>query len=228
MIDIDVIRAFDESDYPGLKVAGTFVELEEYLKRLSEVVQYARDQALVRFRAEIQRKAPSLSTGDLEEKLDEIKWITEDLVPRFFLGAFVVALWAAFESEITRLANYVRTREHTRLVIADLRDANTRRRLQLYIEIVMHQPLEVDPALCSRIDELLLVRNCLAHANGDLSFQREERRKQVDNLVSANIGVAIRDNSVVVNEAFLKSYLGHVASFVTAVLQQIHKKYPRG
>lgn len=224
MIDVDVERVFNESDYPGLKIAGTFVELEEYLKRLLEMVQFAHDQAIVRFRAEIKWNAP----GDLEEKLDEIKWITEDLVPRFFLGAFVVALWAAFESEVTRLANYVRAREGTRLSIADLRAPNTQRRLRLYIETIMHEPLEVEPELCSRVDELLLVRNCLAHANGDMSFQREERRKQVDDLVAANVGLAIRDNAVVVNKMFLWNYLQHVACFVNAVLQQIHKKYPRG
>lgn len=227
MIDVDIERVFNEADYPGLKIAGTFVELDEYLRKLLEVVPYARDQALVRFQAELRTKAKSLSLDDLKESLAQIKWVTEDLMPKFFFGAFVLALWAAYELAVTRLANYVRKKENSALVISDLREPNTRRRLGRYIEAVMHEPLTVPPELCNRIDELLLVRNCMAHANGDLDVQREDRRKKAEDLAKANVGITILDNTIVVNELFAREYLKHVISFVNTMLTQVHAKYPR-
>lgn len=226
MIGFDGHRLFDEREYPGLRIAGEFHALERYLALLAEFVPHIQDQSRVRLLAELKRKSPGLGPEDLKEEVEQLKWVTESLVPQFFFGAFVVALWAGFESAVTELAQYIRKRENVRLSIADLREPNTRKRLDLYLETITRQPIAATAQNARRIDDLQLVRNCLAHANGDLRLQREERKKQIEALAGANVGVFIRENSVVVSEEFIRTCFASVEDFVNGLLAQVHKAYP--
>ena len=225
MIVFNFDLAFDDSEYPGLRIGGTFIELAKYLEKLAEVVPYTKDQELIRFKAAIEKQARTLTAEDLQEKIEEVRWIAKDLVPRFFMGAFIIALAAAYESAITDVANYIRAKTKARLKIDDLREANTYKRIDLYFETVIGSGYKLAPELAARMEQLNNVRNCLAHANGNLLAQNEHRRKSLEALAKSNCGAAIRSNALVIEESFARSYLAYAAEAVNSLLDQVHKKY---
>jgi hypothetical protein len=226
MFDFDLDRIFAEPDYPWLRISGTLSAVEEYLKLLDQYVPHISDQTLVRFLAEFKKKVAYTHPEDLETDLHRVKSLTEDLVPLFFHGAFVIALWAAFECAIIELADYARKKEGARLVLSDLREPNTRRRLELYLESVMRCKLTITSTLSEQIENLQLIRNCLAHANGDLTQQRDDRRKKIESLAAGSSGVSIRNGNVIVENHFAHLCMDAVIAYVNALLQQLHETYP--
>jgi hypothetical protein len=57
-------------------------------RRSNEVVPFAREQTIQRFRASLPKEIPTLTADDLDEKLQEIEWVANDLVPRFSIEQF--------------------------------------------------------------------------------------------------------------------------------------------
>jgi hypothetical protein len=79
-----------------------------------------------------------------------------------------------------------------------------------------------------RIRDIQIVRNLVAHANGDLRFERDEPRKQqIHQLAKAGVGVSIREESVLVSERFLGDSLRGMEDFVNWVLNECERRYPR-
>ncbi len=218
--------SLDDPDYPGLRIAGAFVELNKYLDKLAEVVPYAQDQEIVRLRVEIKRQALSLGMADLKDKIEEVKWVAEELVPRFFMGAFAVALAATYESAVTEVADYVCAKARAKLKISDLREPSTHKKINLYLESVIGDSYALGSELKNRLDELSSVRNCIAHANGNLANSKNANRlKDLQAFAGTGRGVSIKDNYLVVSERFARQYLEHAANALNVLLNQVHDKY---
>ena len=78
MIDVDVQRAMDDPDHPGLRIAGRFVGLTKYAELLSRYLPHVKDQERLRFMAQLRRRGVR---GHLDQdELEEIEWITKELI----------------------------------------------------------------------------------------------------------------------------------------------------
>ena len=53
--------AIDDPDYPGLRIAGEFGAVEQYLLLLSEYLPMVREQTRLRSEMELERKYPKHS-----------------------------------------------------------------------------------------------------------------------------------------------------------------------
>lgn len=226
MIDLDIDRLFEDDDFPALGISVRFGAVERYLKLLLEFVPHVQDQTLVRFKAEMDRKSSSLSIDDFVGELERVKSEIENLIPASFYGSFIVVLYAALESAISDVADYVKKKESAQLSLSDLREANSLKRLSLYLETLMKQPLNSPASVMDFLQQLQLVRNVIAHANGSLRDQRQDRRSALQRLAEEKIGVLIEDNNLVVTTAFLQRSLSSATEFVNALLAQVVAKYP--
>lgn len=57
MIDIDVRRAMEHPDHPGLRIAGRFVGLDKYADLLSRYLPHVKDQERLLFMAQLRRRS---------------------------------------------------------------------------------------------------------------------------------------------------------------------------
>jgi hypothetical protein len=226
-IAFDLNLAMEDPNYPGIRAMAAFFELELYLERLSDVVQFAQDQEFVRFKAMLEKQRHKLGRQDLQDKLKEVEYVALNLVPRFFMGAFVISLSAAYESSIEDIADFVRSKEKARLKIDDLRESAPHKRIGLYLETVIGGSYALPSDLLVRLDELGEVRNCLAHANGNLANEKERRFRKLESLAKTGCGLAIRDKSLIVYHTFCRKYLGHVTEAVNELLTRINEKYAK-
>jgi hypothetical protein len=226
MIDEYVDRWFEDDDFPALSISIRFRAVERFLDRLVEFVPHIQDQTLIRFKAQMEREASTLSREDIEIELEHMKSEIENSIPSSFYGSFVLVLYADLESAISDVADYVRKRESSRLSIQDLREPNSLKRLSLYLEALMKESLRAPAEVITFLQQLQLVRNVFAHANGSLKDQREERRAALQRFANENSGLLIQDNSLIPTTRFLKASVSAVAAFVNAILAQIAAKYP--
>lgn len=226
MVDFDLDLAIDDPDYPGLRIAGEFMALERHLELLQGTVPYVRDQYVLRFRRELERKYSEGPIAEIVERNKELSWVTNRLVPQFFLNPFLVSLSAALELAIFEIADYVRKREQVRFRLADLGRNATRDRLHLYMETVFRQQVPFAAAKYQLLDDLQILRNSIAHTNASLRFERDDRRlREIEALAKKNIGVTIEEDTIIVSETFLAEALRIASAYLTEMIQYVGSKY---
>ncbi len=226
MINLDVRRLLDDHAYPSLQISVEFRSVERYLELLSEFVPHIQDQTLVRFMAEIERESSTLLGEEVLDKIEGVKSVIENLIPTRFYGSFVIVLYSAIESALTKIAAYVQQKEAASLAVSDLREPNTLKRLTLYLETLMKQPLNLSTEMTEHVQQLQLVRNVLAHANGSLKEQRDDRRQTLVRMADAKVGVLIENNALIVTTAFLHRSFSAAEAVVNALLNQVAVRYP--
>ena len=226
MIVFNLDKALEDPDYPGLRIAGEFTAVEQYLTLLSEYLPTVRDQTRLRSEAELRRKYPQHLRADFAEEYEQIEWVSNTLVPKFFLGTFVLASWAAFDVASAAIAAYVQKKESVRLRLADLRSSDGWEKLRLYLETLWSSTVPISDTDTHQIKALQLLRNLFAHANGSLSFERDNsRRDSIKKLVAANVGVSLAKDDILVSENFLRSSFASLEAAINLVLSEVDKHY---
>jgi hypothetical protein len=226
MPDTFVHRLFDDPAFPSLEIAVRFVSLGRYLELLLEFVPHIQDQTLLRFKAEIERRAGTLLPEDLVDEIDHTKSVIEHLIPLNFYGAFVLALFAALERSILDIARYVKERENSALSVADLREQNTVKRLTLYLRTLLRQPIDIPQEVADEVRALQLVRNVLAHASGSLADQPKDRIDELRRIVQSRDDLRIEGNGLVIYAQYLSKGLAAVDTYLDALLSQVDVNYP--
>lgn len=217
--------AIDDPDYPGLRIAGEFGAVEQYLLLLSEYLPMVREQTRLRSEIELERKYPKHSRVGFSDEYDQIKWVSDTLVPKFFLGSFVMVSWAAFEMASVEIATYVREKEKVRLRLSDLR-SNGWEKLQLYLETIWNKEIAISDVDANRIKRLQTVRNLLAHANGNLGFERDgKRRTEIQKLIESNVGVSLHEDDILVSENYLRESSRSLVAVINILLEEIANRY---
>jgi hypothetical protein len=95
--------------------------------------------------------------------------VYSEIAPRLSRGAYIVMLYAAYESAVVELADMVgRRRVNTALKLSDIAAPTFLKRGKKYFDHVLGIPLCPDDGEWSTLGELARVRNLFAHANGRL------------------------------------------------------------
>jgi hypothetical protein len=96
--------------------------------------------------------------------------LSEAVAPSLSRGAFVIALYAAYESGVREIASDVaRHLSEAPLALDDIRGRDFLTRTKTYFERVLRIPLTTNDGDWSTIHDLAKVRNLYAHANGHLA-----------------------------------------------------------
>lgn len=131
---------------------------------------------------------PEVLRNALDDPAEEVRhpaqqeWsaLSEDAAPRIARGSYVVALYAAYESAVTELADKVRRRVGAELALEDIRGRSFTDRARIYFDKVLGIPLCPDAGRWSIVGEVTLVRHLFAHANGRVAALTPRGRRLVE------------------------------------------------
>ena len=133
--------------------------------------------------------------------------------------------WAAFEMASVEIATYVRRKEKVRLRLSDLR-SNGWEKLQLYLETIWNKEIAISDVDANRIKRLQTVRNLLAHANGNLGFERDgKRHTEIQKLIESNVGVSLHEDDILVSENYLRESSRSLVAVINILLEEIANRY---
>jgi len=162
--------AFQELDLllkfpgPGVALAG----LAKYLAATEEQLSHLKAQYQVRLKARLKKHGHLMHPDDVEdEEYDAIR-TTEELFPRVFRGAYLVALWAVFESAITDIADYAKSQLHQTFSLDELRSGDFLSQAEKYFERVLDLKVFSDRTARKQMEVLKALRNALVHDNGQV------------------------------------------------------------
>ncbi len=159
-----------------------FIEIEYELWALGHLrdvleaqIVFLRDQDKLKTFAELKERGWDHDEVEWQLASQEFAERQEYVIPRFLRGPFVVSLWACYESAVKEIADYLQGRVGAPLTLRDIRADTELQQFMKYFGAVMKIPLDEIGDRLSFIDDLRLVRNALAHANGRQRAMPEQK-----------------------------------------------------
>jgi hypothetical protein len=155
-----------------LKIDLRFVDIEyelwalgHMLRVIEPAIEYLNEADERQTLSELEEAGLEVDEADRDLAWQDVHEKREHVLPRFMRGPLLVAIWAAYESGVTTVAD-IRAREMgTTLLLKHLREGFFER-AQRYYGAVLGMPLDDDGQRRERLASLYAVRNAFAHANG--------------------------------------------------------------
>ena len=189
-----------------------FIDLEHELWSLGkfrelfeEQLTFLKDQERVRLRARLSGTESEMDDAERQFASEQVELLVEEVLPRFFRGPYLIALWALFESGMIELADYLAQRKQLPLKLRDVRGRDPVEQWNKYFTHVASFPLGVAESTWENLDELRQVRHILAHANGRLDLAEESTRRKVERWCGETRGLRAHFNLLIVSAEYTRS-----------------------
>jgi hypothetical protein len=146
--------------------------------------------------------------------------LSSGVATRILTGTALVALWATYESVITRIAEGIQETEHLSRKLRKIRNAKEYFENDLHFDLY---PAGTDSDLMNdHIQNLYDLRNALAHANGRLRDVRPyEAQQRVEQLATTSPGLQISENGdLIVSMEFVRTAF----SFIDQLLRDLGRR----
>ena len=157
---------------------------------------------------------------------ERVEVLVEEVLPRFFRGPYLIALWALFESGIFALADYLAQIRQLPLKLCDIRGQDPIQRWRKYFTHVASFPLNVADSTWQSLDELRQVRHVLAHANGRLDLAKENARRKLEKWCRENRGLFVHSNLLIVSAEYTRAAQVLVADTLSGLIARIRSDVP--
>ena len=176
-------------DFRLIEVSGELFALEDHLKLIeAEIVRTQKDE---RIRVDAYIKKEGLCPDDPEwhDVLREYDRRIDFLLPRFFRGPFLVALYAVYESAVTEIARLIQGKKNQKITINDIK-GDFLERAKKYYKYILAFDLYTEQKEWHSIKILSELRNAFAHANGRLEMLNKKSRETIQKLEKQNLGIS--------------------------------------
>lgn len=210
--DFVVDFRFVEIEYQ-LWALGAYLGLLE--KELPNLGEQARLEVLERLRE--QKVKPDDPEVDIA--FQELYELVDHVLPRSFRNSLLVAMWAIYESAINEVAVHLQKEMHSSLGLQDIRGKDPLVRARKYFDHVLKFPLCTDDRAWTRLEMLIVLRNAIAHANGQMSAISVDVRKKIEGWARQNIGICADENL-----ALSRGFLQETYSVVNESLRDLVKR----
>ena len=167
------------------------------------------------------RKRENLSHEDPEWDFarQECDHKVEFLLPRVFWGAFMVALYAAFETGVTEIAILLQKLQRQEIGINDLRGDFLERASKYYKHILRFE-LCSDNEAWQSIKMLAELRHAIAHVNGRLDMLNEKSRRKITAWEKQSIGITFYDNYLLFDSVITNKLLSKVQLTLESLIER--------
>lgn len=208
-----------------------FIEIEaelwalgQFLPVIEAQIEYLIAQDRVRMEADLAEQGLLWEDPDVQSAFQDHYARANRVFPRFMRAPFIVALCACYETSIEELASAIAEANERSLQLKDIRGSTWPDSARKYFQSVLGIPIDEDAGRVEFISDLFLVRNAIAHANGDTRGMPDSKLARLRQVIQRYPGlISIDDSLVVLDPAFLKLAFSNVNDSVRALVE-----YARG
>ena len=206
-------------DFRLIEIELELFALEDHLNLIEQ--QIRNKEAFEKIKSRQNIKKLSLTPEDPEwyAEQQELDYILEFLIPRFFRGPFLVSLYAVYESAIIEIAKLIQKKRGTSISINDIK-GDFFERANKYYKDVIDFPLYSDDEAWQRIKMFSVLRHAIAHANGRIEMLNDKTKQSIANLEKQKVGVSSMSGFVIIEERFLKDTLGLIRESLNNLVKQ--------
>jgi regulator of replication initiation timing len=199
--------------------------LEKHRQILEEQLTFVKEQERVRLRARLM--SPELEMENAERQLahEEVNVLVEEMLPRFFRGPYLVALWALFESGVIEIADYLAKAKQLLLRLRDIRGRDPKDQWNKYYTQIAGYPLDFTDPTWKRLEELRQVRHVLVHANGRLDLAEESARRKLNKWCGENRGLSAHFNLLIVSADYAQAAQTLVTETLSGLISRVRAEF---
>lgn len=191
-----------------MKIDLRFVDIFYEQAVLAECIRMLDNSATELVNIERRRVWSVVAESGTEESLAEGAHLDDllesGIATRHLTGALLVALWAAFESAVKTISFHARRSGFVTQPIPDTRQSLLIR-ARKYFRDELCLELCVDELEYNRLDQLRVLRNAVAHGNGQLVQVGKNDQERLRKWTLEVSGLSLVDDSLIVSTKFLVS-----------------------
>jgi len=207
----DILRSYEFFD-----IWMEFDAIDHYLDLvetdLPSIIEVERKNITAQFNADDEEDQQT--AGFLEDELDA------GITTRFFEGGAYLAVWAAYERGLHKVAALLAKEKHVLIRPEDLKGP-TLSAVRKYFDKVLGFSLHLDGTDWERIEMIYRLRNCLAHENGRLLSYSSQKAKDLERWIVAQGGAQVIDGYVVLTGTFVRATLKFLQGLVDDLTKRV-------
>jgi len=198
--------------------------LGKYREVFEEQLTFLKDQERVRLRARFASAESEMDDAERQFASDQVDVLVEEVLPRFFRGPYLIALWGLFESGIIELADYLAQRKQLSLKLRDIRGRDPIEQWNKYFTHVASYPLGIAEPTWQRLDELRQVRHVLTHANGRLDLAEESARRRLETWCGENRGLHAHFSLLIMSAEYTQTAQVLVTDTLSGLIDRVRSE----
>jgi hypothetical protein len=206
-----------DMSYPGIEIKVELIVMGEYLGQLEVGIKSICDAYLD---AEIKKYE-----GAEYYEYQHIYTIAEEEIPRLIRLPLVVSIYTLFENSITQLLSYAQSKEAKGLSLKDINGRSPASTFNKYMEHVLGFDFKISNRSMDELSKINKIRNCIAHANGNLSAMSEDNAKAIRALKVTGLMIESSSPQLDVSYEFLKNSLTYVENAVRELMDFMENRY---
>ena len=157
----------------------------------------------------------------------DFKGFVNHIIPLFFRNPALVSLWAIYESSVIEIADHLNDQKRNSKKMKNYRKKERELSFLDRSFDYFQNILKVD--LCSnsvfkKLDKVIVLRNVIAHCNGNLENVRENNRNTIIEWVKEDIDIDIYQGDLLISERFLKENYLIVKNSLCDLINRVSSK----
>ncbi|MDX8127024.1 hypothetical protein QLH52_07020 [Methylomonas sp. OY6] len=201
--------------YPGIEIKVELLVMQEYISQLEFGIK-------------------AVCNAYLDEELKKYEYseyyeyryiydIAEEEFPKLIRLPLVVSIYTLFENSITQLLSYAQSKESKALNLRDLNGKSLVSKFNKYMKHVLEFDFQISDSSRDELNKLNKVRNCIVHANANLSSMPEDKAKEIRGLKA--VGLDLSSSQINVSYDFLKISMDCVENVVCELMDFMENRY---
>ena len=203
--------------YPGIEIQVELTVMQEYLRQLEVGIKVVCDAYL---EAEIKKYE-----GAEYYEYQHIYSIAEEEIPRLIRLPLVVSIYTLFENSITQLLSYAQSKESKGLSLRDINGRSPAATFNKYMRHVLGFDFQISNTTMDELSKINKIRNCIAHANGNLSAMADDKVKEILALKIAGLMIDSTSPQLDVSYEFLNNSMVCVENTVRELMDFMETRY---
>lgn len=209
-------------DFRFVELDHEVTSLATYREILEEQLTIRKDQERLRLRARLMSPESEMDDAERQFANEEVNILVEEILPRFFRGPYLIALWALFESGIIEVADFIAMTKPLSLKLRDIRGRGPKDQWNKYFTHIASYPLGFTDCTWERLEELRQVRNVLAHANGRLDLVKDDKsRRKLEKWCRENRGLSEHSNLLIVSADYTRAAQILVTDTLSSLISRV-------
>ena len=204
-------------NYPGIEIKVELIVMREYLTQMEAGIRAVCDGYI--------KEEEKNHSGAEYYEYQHIYQIAEDEIPRIIRMPFLITIYTLFENSITQLLNYAQEKENKALGLRDINGKTLSSKFSKYMVHVVNYDFQFNNAILERISIINKVRNCIAHANGNIDALSNDKIKALREIGKKNIGIYTSSNQLDISNEFLQESMCVVAEAIEGLMLFMESRY---
>ncbi|CAA0079557.1 Uncharacterised protein [BD1-7 clade bacterium] len=204
---------------PSIQIRVELIVLREYLSQMEAGIK-----AVCESYVKIEEKKHFNSSAESHE-YSYIYDLAEDHIPRIIRIPYLVSIYTIYENSVTQLLKYAQKKERAPLALKDINANSLSSKFNKYMAHILGYEFKFDAKTIQALSEITKLRNCIAHANGNLLSLPNGKTDEIIDIANRRSGIIVNAQQLDIKYEYLIEAMDIVSTALNGLMDYMDSKY---